>query len=385
MMPVLAPFANGLMQHALDLAARGLGMVEPNPPVGAVVVDESGRILGEGWHQKFGGPHAEIHALAAAGDAARGATLIVTLEPCCHVGKTPPCSKAVIESGIRRVIVAMQDPAPHVAGGGINELRNAGIEVEVGLLERDARRLVAPFVQLTTIGRPWFHAKWAMTLDGKIASRTGHSQWISNATSRSVVHRLRGRMDAVMVGIGTVLNDDPLLTARPPGPRVAARIVVDSNARIALNSKLIQSVSQGPVIVVTTSEAPMDRCEAIRAAGAEVLFIKPDADGRPALSAIAAEFGKRRWTNVLVEGGSRILGAFFDAKLIDEVHTFIAPKLVGGGDALTPLFGLGMESIPINASLDDPTVELLDGDIYLHGPVRRSLDAIGASTDDEPL
>ncbi len=367
--------AQALMRRALDLAVRGQGRVEPNPAVGAVVVDDAGQILGEGWHQAYGGPHAEVHALAAAGPATRGATLFVTLEPCCHFGKTPPCSQAVIAAGIRRVFVAMRDPAPHVDGGGLRELRSAGIEVEVGLLEHEAKRLVAPFVQLMTQGRPWFHAKWAMSLDGKIASHTGHSQWITNDASRAIVHRLRGRMDAVLVGIGTALADDPLLTPRPAGLRVATRIVIDSNARLPVESQLARTVSQAPVLVITTPHAPKDRCDLLRQAGVEILVIEADAAGHPSLEAVASELGRRRLTNVLVEGGSGMLGAFFDAGLIDEVHAFIAPKLVGGATALTPLSGRGLDFVPQAASLDAPSVELLEGDIYLHGPLRR---------DDEP-
>ena len=285
-------FAQETMQRALELAERGRGTVEPNPVVGAVIVDDSGRILGEGWHQQYGGPHAEVHALKAAGDAARGATMFVTLEPCCHFGKTPPCSRAVIAAGIKRVIIAMRDPAPHVDGGGIVELRAAGIEVEVGLLESDARRMVAPFVQLITQKRPWFHAKWAMTLDGKIATGTGHSQWITNEASRAVVHRLRGRMDAIMVGLGTALADDPQLTARPPGPRVALRIVIDSTGRLPVNSKLVQTAHQPPVLVFTTSRAPAAAIERLKTAGVEVFVAGTDSAGHVSLPDVVRELGR---------------------------------------------------------------------------------------------
>lgn len=367
------------MHRALELAERGQGHVEPNPAVGAVIVDESGNILAEGWHQKFGGPHAEIHAIASAGVAARGATLYVTLEPCCHFGKTPPCSQAIIAAGIRKVIVAMRDPAPHANGGGIRELRKAGIEVEVGILQPQAMRLVAPFIRLMIDRRSWFHAKWAMTLDGKIASRIGQSKWITNESSRATVHQLRGRMDAILVGIGTVLADDPLLTARPAGPRIPSRIIVDSMARTPVQSQLAQSTSHGPVMVVVTPDAPVERCDRLRAVGVEVLVADADISGRPALPWLARELGRRQWTNVLVEGGGRILGSFFDACLIDEVHAFIAPKLVGGADAPSPLSGIGLDSIPNSPSLDEPSIQLLDGDIYVHGQVQFKLDA--ARTD----
>lgn len=363
--------AEQLMRRALELAKQGLGFVEPNPAVGAIVVDDSGAILGEGWHQKYGGPHAEVHALAAAGEAARGATLFVTLEPCCHYGKTPPCSKAVIAAGIRRVYVATQDPAPHVDGGGIDELRQSGIEVEVGLLGDEARLLIAPFVQLVTKHRPWFHGKWAMTLDGKIASRTGHSQWISNSQSRAIVHQLRGRMDGVLVGIGTVLADDPMLTARPAGPRNATRIILDSLARLPLDSQLVRTAAQIPVIDVVTSNTPEDRIKALREAGVEVLVVSRVMDDKLSLTQLADELGRRRMTNILVEGGQEILGGFFDAKLIDEVHAFIAPKLVGGTTAKSPIGGFGLEQIPELSSIESPSISLIEQDIYVNGPLRR--------------
>jgi len=370
-MSTALPFADSIMRRALELARRGTGSVEPNPAVGAVIVDDDGRVLGEGWHQKYGGPHAEVHAIVAAGTAARGANLFVTLEPCCHYGKTPPCSKAVIAAGLKRVFVAMRDPAPHVDGGGIQELREAGIDVQVGLLEPDALRLVAPFVQMVTLGRPWFHAKWAMTLDGKIASRTGHSQWITNTASRAVVHRLRGRMDAILVGIGTALADDPLLTARPAGPRIATRIVIDSKLRLPVDTQLVKTVSQAPVLVVTTNSAPSDRIDCLRAAGVEVLAIESDQTGRPSLLVLAHELGRRRLTNVLIEGGSEIAGAFFDAGLVNEVHTFIAPKLLGGRSALSPIAGMGLEAVPDLGSIDHPEIDILEGDVYIHGPVNK--------------
>src|SRR5919197_3355884 len=206
------------MSRALELAERGRGFVEPNPLVGAVVVRD-GRVVGEGWHRRYGEAHAEVNALAAAGEAARGATLYVTLEPCCHHGKTPPCTDAVLRAGVRRVVAAMADPFPQVAGQGVAQLRAAGVEVEVGVCEREARELNAPYLTLLAEGRPYVHAKWAMSLDGKIATRGGDSRWISGPASREVVHRLRGRVDAILVGAGTVRADDPLLTARPLGPR----------------------------------------------------------------------------------------------------------------------------------------------------------------------
>lgn len=370
MMQFATPVA--AMQHALTLAARGLGSVEPNPPVGAVIVDDAGQCLGEGWHQRYGGPHAEVYALEQAGPSARGATLYVTLEPCCHFGKTPPCSRAVIAAGVKRVVIAMSDPAPHVAGGGIAELRAAGIEVEVGLCEPEACELTAPFVRWITERRPWVHAKWAMTLDGKIASRTGHSQWISGPESRAKVHELRGRMDAIVVGIGTVLADDPLLTARPPGPRTPTRIVIDPQARMPLTTQLVQTAREAPVWWVVAEHVAANHTAAIEAAGVERLSLSHDNQQGFPLKDLLSILGQRSMTHVLIEGGGKLLGRVFDAGLIDEYHIFIAPKLIGGAEAPSPLGGRGHERIPSTASLANPTMAILGHDLYVHGRGSRS-------------
>jgi diaminohydroxyphosphoribosylaminopyrimidine deaminase/5-amino-6-(5-phosphoribosylamino)uracil reductase len=361
-----------VMRRALDLAAQGIGQVEPNPAVGAVIVDDELNLLGAGYHQRCGGPHAEVHAIGAAGARCRGATLFITLEPCSHQGRTPPCAPAVVAAGLRKVVVAMQDPAPHVNGAGIALLRQAGLDVEVGLLGEDAARLVAPFVKLMTRGLPWVHAKWAMTLDGKIASRTGDSRWISGESSRRVVHQLRGRMDAVVVGIGTALADDPLLTARPAGPRTATRIVVDTSARLPLTSQLVRTARDAPVIVAVASNAEGGRCRRLEEAGVEVLRLDqpPSQAGLP-LESLLEQLGVRRMTNVLVEGGATLLGALFDRQLIDECHVFLAPQLLGGRDAPTPLAGVGLDRLASAARLDQPQIEVLDGDVYVHGPLLR--------------
>ena len=360
-----------VMRHALALAARGLGRVEPNPMVGAVLVDGARNLIAEGFHERFGGSHAEANALAAAGDRARGATLFVTLEPCCHFGKTPPCSRAVIAAGVKRVVAATGDPAPHVAGGGFAELRAAGVETEVGLCGDEARRLIAPFVTLTTLGRPFVHAKWAMTLDGKIASRTGHSKWISNAESRRVTHGLRGRMDAIVVGAATALADDPLLTARPPGPRTPVRIVIDARAVLPFDSHLVRTASESPVLLATTERGDPERLRELTAGGVESFVLPGNPAGRVPLDALLAELGRRRMTNVLVEGGSRLLGNLFDARLIDEVHVFLAPKLVGGADAPSPFGGRGLDRVPDVSQLDDVEMTPLGDNVYVRGLVRR--------------
>ncbi|MCA9079226.1 MAG: bifunctional diaminohydroxyphosphoribosylaminopyrimidine deaminase/5-amino-6-(5-phosphoribosylamino)uracil reductase RibD [Planctomycetaceae bacterium] len=366
---------HSLMQQALELAARGIGLVEPNPPVGAVVLSAAGDLCGTGWHQQFGGPHAEVHALRNAGDDAHGGTLYVTLEPCSHHGQTPPCADAVIAAGIRQVFVGCLDPNPAVAGRGIARLREAGIDVRVGIMQSEAEALIAPFRTLMLEHRPWVHAKWAMSLDGRIATHTGYSQWISGSESRAVVHALRGRMDAILVGSGTVLADDPLLTARPPGPRTPLRVVLDARGRLPSTSQLVQTAHQSPVAVFTSIASSVAWRDELVSRGVEVLVV-PAADSAAAagpieITAVLAELGKRRCTHLLVEGGQQVLGSFHDAGLIDEVHVFIAPKLIGGAAALSPLGGIGKTSVPEHASLERLTCERLGDDSYLRGRIVR--------------
>ncbi len=352
------------MQRALTLAEQGRGHVEPNPLVGAVVVRD-GQLVGEGWHQKYGEAHAEVNAFTAAGEQARGATLYVTLEPCCHHGKTPPCTDAVIRAGIVRVVAAMADPFPQVSGKGAELLCGAGIAVEIGECEAEARRLNAPYLTLLQKGRPYIHAKWAMTLDGKIATRSRDSKWVSNKASRQMVHEIRGRMDAILVGIGTVLADDPQLTVRPPGLRPLARIVLDSQGRIPLASQLVRTADAVPTFVFTTAAIPPATQAALTARGCGVEVVT-GAD-RCDLNEVLQSLGKLRFTNVLVEGGSAVLGSFLDAGLIDEVHVFIAPVLAGGDRALSPIGGGGVDKIAEALRLTDMQVAYFDGDLYVHG------------------
>lgn len=329
--------------------------------VGAVIVRE-GRTVGEGWHRKFGAAHAEVNALAAAGERARGATIYVTLEPCCHVGKTPPCTDTLIRAGLARVVTAMADPFPQVAGSGITQLQHAGITVDVGLLEIESRRLNAPFLTLLSKQRPYVHAKWAMSLDGKIATRTGHSQWISGEESRRRVHDLRGRMDAIIVGAGTVRADDPLLTARPPGPRTPVRIVLSNGGDIPENCRVLRTAREVPVLVAGA---------AIPAAQKQLLESKGCAVLAADLSTLLTELGRRRFTNVVVEGGAGVLGAFRDAALIDEVHAFVAPTLLGG-DALSAFAGAGTARVDEGLKLVDMTCAPCGPDWYLNGRVARA-------------
>lgn len=340
------------MTRAIELAERGRGAVEPNPLVGAVVVRD-GVVVGEGWHERFGGPHAEVNAQRLAGEAARGATLYVTLEPCCHHGKTPPCTDAVIAAGISRVVAAMQDPFPQVAGRGRSLLEAAGIAVECGIGEELARRQNAPYLTLLGKQRPYVHGKWAMSLDGKIATTTGESKWISGEHSRAIVHTLRGRMDGILVGIGTALADDPLLTARPAGPRTATRVVLDRRARLPLGSHLVRTASQTPTMVVV---GPNADASALAMAGCEIVVAED-------VATLLAELGRRRWTNLMVEGGAAVLASFTD--YLDEAHVFVAPKLIGGREAPGPLGGVGVARIADVARWSRLSCEPSGEDVYL--------------------
>ena len=364
---------DGLMQRALSLAVQGIGRVEPNPPVGCVIV-QGEEIVGEGFHEFFGGPHAEVNALDAAGDASKGATAYVSLEPCSHQGKTPPCTEALVRSGIKRVVIAVEDPFPQVAGRGIATLRAAGIDCQVGIRAAEANWLLAPYRKLLASGRPWVIAKWAMTLDGKLATHTGDSQWISSEASRAVVHQLRGRVDAIIVGSATARMDNPLLTARPVDPadvkRVATRVVVDSAASLAADSRLVQTAADAPVLLAASTGADASTCERLAAAGIEVHRCAGDTH-IARLHSLLDELGRRRMTNVLVEGGSRLLGTLFDLGAVDEVHVFIAPKLAGGAAAPSPFAGAGVANMAKALQLDDITIEELDGDVYVHGRIKK--------------
>jgi diaminohydroxyphosphoribosylaminopyrimidine deaminase/5-amino-6-(5-phosphoribosylamino)uracil reductase len=356
------------MREALALASLGRGRVEPNPMVGCVIVRE-GKVVGKGYHRQFGGAHAEVDALEEAREQARGADLFVTLEPCCHYGKTPPCSDAILQAGVARVVVAMADPFPKVAGGGIAQLREAGIRVEVGLLEDEARRLNRPFLMRIEHHRPWVVAKWAMTLDGKIATRAGSSRWISGEASRKVVHDLRGNMDAILVGSRTALEDDPLLTVRPPGNRIPLRIVFDSQAVLPRSSRLVRSARETPLLLATGEDVPDETLRPLAAEGCETLRCPGDTHAER-LESLLRFLASRSMTNLMVEGGGRLLGAMLDRRWIDEVHVFIAPKLVGGAEAVTPIAGMGIEEMPRAWRLGEVVSETIGPDTYVRGVVR---------------
>jgi diaminohydroxyphosphoribosylaminopyrimidine deaminase/5-amino-6-(5-phosphoribosylamino)uracil reductase len=333
------------LSRAIELAEHGRGRVSPNPLVGAVIVRD-GEVLGEGWHDELGGPHAEVAAIAVTGDVA-GATIYVSLEPCCHQGRTPPCTDAIAAAGISRVVVASDDPSEKASGRGLGILRDEGIEVEMadGELAGRARRLNQPFRKHARTGRPWVLFKSAMTLDGKVATDTGDSKWISGEGSRSLAHRWRGELDAVAVGIGTALADDPRLTARVDGvahqPR---RVVFDSLARLPLDSKLIREASEVPLTVVLSRAAPRTASAALVAAGAEIVVATGENEPARVRSALE-QLGAQGVTSVLLEGGPHLAGAFLDAGEVDEIRLFLAPIVLGGRTARDPIEGDGSERI----------------------------------------
>lgn len=357
------------MRIALAQARLGEGKVEPNPLVGAVVVQGEHRV-GVGCHVRFGGPHAEVEALAAAGESARGATLFVSLEPCCHFGKTPPCTEAILRAGISRVVAATRDPFPKVDGGGLSALRAAGLDVAIGVEAEAAFLLNAPYFKRVVTGRPFVTAKWAMTLDGKTAVRSGDSRWISSPESRALVHALRGRMDGILVGVDTAIADDPRLTARPPGPRTPVRIILDSTVRLPPTGALAQSARETPVIVVTTEAAPIDRRDRLAGLGCEVLIVPGPAEtGRVSLEPLLDLLGSRGMTNLLVEGGGRVLGGFLDAGEVDAVEVYLAPILDGGDHGFTSIRGQGKEMMSQALRLEGGEVRQVGGDLRIRADV----------------
>ena len=336
---------------AIELAGNGSGAVRPNPVVGAVVARD-GKVLGEGWHEEFGAAHAEVNAIEACGMAdLGGATLYVSLEPCCHEGKTPPCTEAILQAGIRRVVIASDDPTEKASGRSLGILRDEGVEVVMadGELAARARLLNQSFRKHARVGRPWVLFKSAMTLDGKVATRTGDSKWISGEDSRLLAHRWRASVDAVVVGIGTALADDPQLTARPDGLLVELgeqprRVVFDSLARLPPNSQLAAAAAEIPLTIVVSRAAARSETDALEAAGVQVLVATGENEPARVRSALD-QLGSMDVTSVLLEGGPHLAGAFLDAGEIDELRLFLAPLLLGGSAARDPLEGEGVERI----------------------------------------
>lgn len=323
------------MKLALKLARRGIGRVEPNPAVGCVIVKD-GRIIGRGWHKKFGGPHAEINALEdckSSGAEAAGAVMYVSLEPCCHEGKTGACTDAIISAGLAKVVVAAIDPSPYAGGKGIRQLRDGGIELETGVCEEEAKLLNAAFMKFAATGRCWVVLKWAQSIDGKLAyADRAKGRWISNEKSRKDAHKLRRRVQAILVGVNTVIADDPLLTARLGRGKAATRIVLDGQLRLPLDCKLLNTAKKAPVVIVTSQQAIQanpQAAEKITAKGAELLAVATG-QGRCDIGFLLDELSGRGIVQLLVEGGPTVIASFLKQRLADEVCVYIAPRILGG-------------------------------------------------------
>lgn len=357
------------MRLATRLGLRGHGGAEPNPLVGCVIVDDNGQVVGWGCHRHFGGPHAEVVALQRAGLKARGATAYVTLEPCNHVGRTGPCTEALIQAGVRRVVIARRDPNP-LAAGGMQRLQATGIRVEILANCSEAIALGDPFVHRSQTGLPWVIAKWAQTIDGRIATRSGHSRWISSEPSRRLVHRERGRVDAIMTGIGTVLADNPMLTARPPAGRkprrIARRIVIDPRLQIPLDAKVLTTLEAAPTTIacdreLIESHAP--KVQAVQALGAEIMPIDL-ADQQPQLAPLLRTLTERHEiASVLVESGGGLLGQLFQQRLVNEAWVFTAPLLLGDEQAQAAVRGLTAERLTDGVSLRLMDQRVRGGDV----------------------
>lgn len=353
------------MKRALALAEKGRGSASPNPMVGAVVV-KAGEIVGEGYHQRAGGLHAEVFALQAAGERARGGSLYVTLEPCCHTGRTPPCTRAILAAGVIDVHAAMIDPNPLVSGGGAEELRQAGVRVTVGEREAEARRQNEAFVTFVSKRRPFVILKYAMSLDGKIATAQGDSRGLTGAAWQRRLHLLRSHVDAILVGIGTALVDDPLLTARLPGGTVRQplRVVLDSTLRLAPTARMLAGGVPGRTLIATTARADMSRAEDLRRQGAEVISV---GESRVDIVTLLRVLAERQLTSLLVEGGGEVHASFVEAGLVDKVLAIVSPVLLGGAHSPTPVAGGGVAYIAQGLRLRDVTVKRAGRDVVISG------------------
>jgi diaminohydroxyphosphoribosylaminopyrimidine deaminase/5-amino-6-(5-phosphoribosylamino)uracil reductase len=359
------------MRRALELAEKGRGRTSPNPMVGAVLVKE-GRAVGEGFHQRAGGPHAEVNALREAGREAAGSTMYVTLEPCTHQGRTPPCVDSLLEVGLGRVVVGMLDVNPKVAGRGIGRLEEAGLPVEVGLFEQECRRLNEAYITWMMEKRPFVVLKVASSLDGKIATYRGQSRWISGEESRKRVHALRACVDAVMVGAATAVADDPELTVRmvEGDVRQPVRVVVDSTLRLPATARLLAEGSELKTVVATTAKAPQERRRAVEAMGRDVLVL-PERQGRVDLSSLMARLAEMDVVSLLLEGGGELNASMVEEGLVDKVLVIIAPMLLGGGEAPTVLDGLGVGSIEEAWRLNELSFQKVGEDLHVEGYLER--------------
>lgn len=361
------------MRHALDLAAQAAGRTSPNPMVGCVIVKNE-EIVGEGFHQKAGTPHAEVHALRAAGDKTEGATAYVTLEPCSHFGRTPPCADALIKAGVNRVVVAMVDPNPLVSGQGIARLRESGIQVDVGLKEAESKELNRGFLKAIQTGSPYVCYKSALTLDGKIASETGDSKWVTNEASRAYVHRLRNQFDVIMVGSETVIQDNPALTSRIPGGRDPIRVIIDGELRIPLESAVFSPSSSAPCIIATSLSAPDDKLNLLKAFP-NVEIWRYNTPRKIPLKEMLRELVLRGWNSVLLEGGGGLAGALLQSQLIDELEFIYAPKLIGGKGP-SPLSGLRIGLMSEAIPLEILETDLATGDLRVRAKVKYPFDPL---------
>lgn len=355
------------MKLAMQLAGNAIGRTSPNPLVGAVIVKDN-RVVGCGWHRKAGTPHAEVHALNQAGELAQGADVYVTLEPCAHYGKTPPCAKALVEAKVKNVYGGLLDVNPKVAGKGFKILEDAGIHVEYGFLQDELRKQNEVFFKWIEHKKPFVVLKAAMTLDGKIATATGQSKWITNETSRAYGYKLRDIYDGIMVGINTVIEDNPMLTARVDGGKNPIRIVVDSSLKIDINANVVQDKS-AKTIVATTDKADKDKILKLQAQDIDVIVVDKDENDKVDIEKLLDILGQQNICSILVEGGATLSGSFVAKKLVDKVYFFIAPKIIGGKEAKTPVAGTGILNLQEALALKDIQVEKLDEDILIIGRV----------------
>ncbi|WP_195263166.1 bifunctional diaminohydroxyphosphoribosylaminopyrimidine deaminase/5-amino-6-(5-phosphoribosylamino)uracil reductase RibD [Clostridium sp. 1001275B_160808_H3] len=357
------------MQLAIDLAKNGKGKVNPNPLVGAVIV-KNGKVIGQGYHKKYGGNHAEIEAINNSTESVEGATIYVTLEPCYHYGKTPPCVDKLISSKISRVVIGSLDANPLVSGKSIDKLKQVGIEVNVGVLEEECFRLNEVFMKYIKTKKPYVVLKSAVSLDGKIATKTGESKWITGEISRLKVHELRNELSAIMVGINTVLQDDPSLTCNINNGRNPIRIIVDSNLRIPLDSKILKNSHNYKTIIATTKNADLKKKKLIEELGAEVLIIK-SLNNKVDLNDLMIKLGELKIDGILLEGGGELNFSALKAEIVDKVMIFIAPKIIGGRNSKTSIEGEGINLLSESYKIDNLKTENLGEDILLTGYIKR--------------
>ncbi|MBT9174445.1 MAG: Riboflavin biosynthesis protein RibD [candidate division WS2 bacterium] len=361
------------MKKTINLAKHGRGRVSPNPLVGALVI-KNGEIIGKGYHHKTGEPHAEVLALKEAGPDAKGATLVVNLEPCCHYGKTPPCTKMIIESGIIKVVSGMEDPNPLVSGKGFAELKNAGIEVKTDILKEQCIKLNEVFLKYITSKKPFVTLKGAISLDGKVSTKTGESKWISNKKSRKISQRLRSLHDAILVGVDTVIKDNPLLTCRlDKKSKNPIRIILDSTLRIPLNSQVIKSAgtSTSPTIIVTTEQSTPEKIKTIEKEGVQVLVTKSNPDLRIDLENLLTILGEQKITSLLIEGGPTVNASALHAGIVDKLILFVAPIVIGGITTPSLVGGTGIKKLVDAFKITDLTIKKIDNNFLFEGYVSK--------------